>query len=712
MRHEQFDIGGGKVGSWNKDEVLPVHETLDAIPQMVWMTGADRSKEYYNSKWRRFTGVDLIGSGIRKRLDLVHPDDRSMAASSWERSFASASSYECSYRLLHASGEYRWILSRGEPARDEEGAVSCWYGTCTDIHETVLAKQALAREELRSRSIIDSSPDCISFLDHQGNIEFLNPAAEKALSLPSANDLIGTSWTSAFHPNIRRAAEQALTQAQDGQIGRFVTSQKVGNCVKWWDVLVTPVSSDTAAGGAFLGVARDITDQKFAEERAQWSAHHDPLTELPNRALFQRTLEDLLVSAKSRDSSFSILIFDLDHLKQANDALGHDAGDTLLRSFGDRVRSVLRSNCLLARLGGDEFAAILGGVSDPADLEAVAASVFAELGQPCVHDGKLLDLRTSIGASSFPQHGTTSTELLKNADVALYAAKAAGRGLLKVFEAPMRAVLQNRISMLSLARDALDNGRVFPFYQPKIDLRRRKIDGFEVLLRWKDLRGGIQTPSLIHAAFEDDRLAREISNRILDGVTQDMARWCQDGIEFGHIAVNASAADFRRGDFAQRVLERLERAKLPPELMQVEVTETVFLGRGAEYVRTCLKTLAAAGVRIALDDFGTGYASLSHLKEFPVSVLKIDRSFIKNIQSSLEDATIVKAIIGLAANLGLQVVAEGIETSSQLELLRKWRCTVGQGYFFGRAAPASEVLNSVKGWSVPRHNAEPGVFFG
>lgn len=699
LRHEQFNLARASGVRWNKDELLPVHSTLDVIPQMIWMTSADRSQEYYNSKWRDFTGVDLSASGTGRRLDLVHPSDQSRASSAWERSFATSSSYECSYRLLHKSGEYRWILSRGEPARNREGAVSCWYGTCTDIHETVLAKQALAIEEVRSRSIIDSSPDCISFLDRHGNIEFLNPAAEKALSPAFADGLTGTSWTSAFHPNSRRLAQQALMEAQDGRVGRFVTSQKVGDNVKWWDVLVTPVAPCETADPAFLGVARDITHQKFAEEQAQWSANHDPLTGLSNRAMFQRSLDHLLACAKGRDSSFSVLIFDLDHLKQANDALGHDAGDALLRSFAERVRGILGSNNLFARLGGDEFAAILKNACNPADLQTVAASIFDKLREPCVHEGKLLDLRTSIGASSFPQHGTTSAEILKNADVALYAAKAAGRGILKVFEAPMRAAIQKRVSMLSLARDALDNGRVLPFYQPKLDLRERKINGFEVLLRWRDVRGGIHGPSLIHAAFEDDNLARQISDRILDAVMVDMARWVNDRVEFGHVAVNASAADFRRGDFAERVLRRLERSGLPPEFLQVEVTETVFLGRGADYVRACLKTLAAAGVKIALDDFGTGYASLSHLKEFPVSVLKIDRTFIRNIHINNEDATIVRAIIRLAANLGLQVIAEGIETSSQLKLLRKWRCDMGQGYFFGHAAPASEAVKSIGIWS-------------
>jgi EAL domain-containing protein (putative c-di-GMP-specific phosphodiesterase class I) len=245
----------------------------------------------------------------------------------------------------------------------------------------------------------------------------------------------------------------------------------------------------------------------------------------------------------------------------------------------------------------------------------------------------------------------------------------------------------------------LERNRIAPFYQPKFDIRSGRLEGFEALLRWKDPRGNIQLPGTIAAAFEDVTLAAEISDRIIDRVITDMRRWRDDGVRFGHVAINAAAAEFRRGDFADRLLERLRKARLAPSDVQLEVTETVFLGRGSEHVETALKTLAREGVQIALDDFGTGYASLSHLNHFPVNVIKIDRSFISNLVSRSHDAAIVRAVINLGRSLGIKVVAEGVETPVQVALLKKFRCDYVQGYLFGRAERAENVPGLVESWA-------------
>jgi EAL domain-containing protein (putative c-di-GMP-specific phosphodiesterase class I) len=252
--------------------------------------------------------------------------------------------------------------------------------------------------------------------------------------------------------------------------------------------------------------------------------------------------------------------------------------------------------------------------------------------------------------------------------------------------------------MLSLAADALKDDLIRPFYQPKVDLRTGRLDGFEALLRWEHPVRGIQAPDTISAAFHDPELAAEISDRMIDGVMSDMRRWADTGVQFGHVAINAAAAEFRRGDFAEKVLERLERANLPASYLQLEVTETVFLGRGAEHVQEALKALSAEGIQIALDDFGTGYASLSHLNHFPVNVIKIDRSFISNLETSDHDAAIVRAVINLGRSLGIKIVAEGIETEKQSDFLRRHRCHLGQGYLYAKALPADAVSTLIHEW--------------
>lgn len=690
------DISGRKeADELQKAMVARWQRTLDAIPQMVWTMAADGSDEYYNAQWDRFTGCRIGGHEVLRRTDLVHAEDRPRVVALWKEKFEKGEPYEAQYRLKHAGGGYRWVLSRGEPEKGANGKPVRWYGTCTDIHDEVLGRQALQASEAVNRSMIEASPDCISLLDVDGTMKFLNRAALEAIGLKSAAPLLGRPWADAFPPSVRGCAVVALSYAGAGRTGRFTATQPTAEGQKWWDIVVAPISDDNSRLSGFISIARDITHQKTAEERVRWAANHDPLTQLPNRSLFQRTLDRTLVEARAGGGTFTVLMMDLDDFKRTNDALGHDAGDALLTEFAMRLRNAVRADDMVARLGGDEFAVLLQGVSHKEEVEAAVKCVVAALKPPCHFDGKLLDIRTSIGASTFPRHGRTRAELLKNADIALYVAKGAGRGVLRIFEDGMRADAQRRLSMLVLARDALREDRLVPYYQPKVDLRTRRLDGFEALLRWDHPATGIQTPATIAAAFQDEALAAEISDRMIELVIADIRRWNDAGIPFGHVAVNAGAAEFKSGTFAEKLLERLKSANLSTSCLQLEVTETVFLGRGAEHVEDALKMLSAEGVQIALDDFGTGYASLSHLNHFPVKVIKIDRSFISKLETSEHDAAIVRAVIRLGRSLDIRIVAEGIETEAQAEFLRKHRCHSGQGYLFGKAAPASTVPSLV-----------------
>jgi EAL domain-containing protein (putative c-di-GMP-specific phosphodiesterase class I) len=303
----------------------------------------------------------------------------------------------------------------------------------------------------------------------------------------------------------------------------------------------------------------------------------------------------------------------------------------------------------------------------------------------------LLECLASIGASIYRPGAMDKVELMKQADIALYEAKDGGRATFRIFEPSMLKEMQRRLSMLSVAREALRRNRIVPFYQPKVNLQTGRLAGFEALLRWRHPGRGIQTPDTLAAAFQDASLAHEISDRMIALVIKDVQRWIRAGVRFGHVAINAAAAEMKRGDFAERLLERLATAGVPTRCFQVEVTETVFLGEGTDYVEHALKTLSAAGVRICLDDFGTGYASLSHLKKFPVDIIKIDRSFLRDLDSHQDNDVIVRTIISLGKSLGIKVVAEGIETPAQSAHLRKYGCEYGQGFLFGAAVPRKEV---------------------
>jgi EAL domain-containing protein (putative c-di-GMP-specific phosphodiesterase class I) len=315
-----------------------------------------------------------------------------------------------------------------------------------------------------------------------------------------------------------------------------------------------------------------------------------------------------------------------------------------------------------------------------------------------VHEGRLIDCGVSVGASIASTNREDSAELLKKADVALYAAKVGGRGRIAIFKPSMRAEMQKRSSMISLARQAVQDDLIVPHYQPKVELASGKLLGFEALLRWRHPVHGIQPPSSIAAAFEDLELAGEISSRMIRAALADMRRWRDFGIDFGHVAINASAADLKQKTFADGLLEQLAANGLPPGALQVEVTETVFLGRGAEYVEHALKTLSDAGVRIALDDFGTGYASLSHLKQFRVDIVKIDRSFVQDLPKDSHNTAMIGTILDLGRSLDLQVIAEGVETEEQEKYLVSQGCLFAQGFLYGKATPAARIPGMIRSW--------------
>ncbi|HZG08955.1 MAG TPA: diguanylate cyclase [Allosphingosinicella sp.] len=664
-----------------------VQRILNSVPQIIWSAGPDGHLDFVSNQRGgvyQWPAGKVLGEGW---LEVVHPDEREQARASWTSSVASGAPYEAEFRILGPDGDYSWTLVRALPERNEDGEIARWYGTCTDIHQRVLAQAALHESEVLNRGIIEASPDCVWLLDRGGEILFVNEATRRASGLSSASSLVGQRWEGGMTDVPRARAEAAIAKAQAGGIARLVMRGAPGS-ERWLDVVVAPVFNEDGFPVRLVVISRDITEQKVAEEQAQWAANHDPLTRLPNRFLLQQRLDVGIERAQELGGGFALMMLDVDHLKRVNDGLGHDAGDELLLEFANRLKSAAQEGDTVARLGGDEFAIILGGVGSAAQVEVAARAITSRLAEPFSYGGRMLDCHASIGVSLYPTDGFDRPELMKNADVALYAAKSSARGSLRIFEPAMREEMQMRSSMLALAKDALGSDLVVPYYQPKVDLRTGALAGYEALLRWKHPRKGIQPPSTIAAAFEDLTLAADISDRMIAKVVEDVQRWQDQGIVFNHVAINAAAAEFRRGGFAESLLERLAAASISTNSIQLEVTEAVFLGRGAECVERALQILSEEGVKIALDDFGTGYASLSHLKQFPVDIIKIDRSFVADLGHDRGAEAIIDAVINLGRSLGIEVVAEGIETGSQHDFVVKGGCRFGQGYLYGKAAPA------------------------
>ncbi|TPG42570.1 EAL domain-containing protein [Sphingomonas koreensis] len=451
-------------------------------------------------------------------------------------------------------------------------------------------------------------------------------------------------------------------------------------------VLAAQVETQLELRRAIIRRDEHADEQRRLSSAFRFLAEHDTLTGLPNRSVFN---ERLLAATQARGhrSRAAVMLIDVDHFKQVNDAFGHDAGDALLREFGARLTRNLRAHDTIARLGGDEFGSILHGMDGDEALESICRSLDNRLREPLAHEGRLIECRASIGIAIYPDHAATPEGLVKCADLALSAAKAR-RGSIVMFQENLCAEFEREVGLLAEARSALTNGAVVPGYQPKIDLRTGLVAGFEALVRLSANPGLREHPQMFACAFGDRELAVEIGARMTQQVLDDVKSWSNAGVAFGHVAINSCAADFVSNDYAERLLAMLANRNLDPRLIELEVTEGVFLGRGSHHVERALAKLSSAGIRIALDDFGTGYASLSHLRKFPVDILKIDRTFVAGACVNADDAAIVRALVGLGQSLGIETIAEGVETPGQAALVKAAGCSTAQGYLYGAACAA------------------------
>lgn len=559
---------------------------------------------------------------------------------------------------------------------------------------------ALRESEEHHRHSVELNPQISWTADPQGNLLDVSSRWHDRTGM-SIDDAVGSGWSQALHPedvalSLRHWSQAVATGADLDMDYRL---RMADGSYRWFRSRAAPRRAEDGTIIRWYGAVEDIHDRKLTEETLRWAAHHDDLTGLANRRLFREHLQQALDGASGPHRTTGLLVMDLDHLKQINDRFGHDAGDDLLKEFAQRLRNVVRPADTIARLGGDEFAVILPEIAGESDVVAMADTILARMQEPLKRDGKLLDCRTSIGGAISIGFGMSPEELQKQADLALYRSKTSGRGAFKMFVPTMREESQRTASALDLASRAVASDWIVPFYQPKMVLASGALGGFEALLRWHHPRSGIQSPEKIAPAFDDTELGTAIGERMRSCVFRDIRRWLDTGLAIGRIAINVSAAEFRRDNYAERVLEDLRRMDVPASCLEVEVTESVFLGSGAEFVERALRTLSAEGMTIALDDFGTGYASLSHLKRFPVDAIKIDRTFVSGLETDADDAAIVRALLSLGHNLGIEVVAEGVETVFQATFLQRMSCDLVQGYHFGRPMSAEDVPSLVTSWT-------------
>jgi len=567
-------------------------------------------------------------------------------------------------------------------------------------------RRQLAERDQLFQLISENAVDMIALVDCDGHRLYNSPAYQKVLGY-SPEDLKTTSSIEQIHPDDRQRVLQAAEKARlsgQGERVEYRIRHKDGS----WRTLESTASAIRNAKGQtdkLVIVNRDITERKRAEELLAHNAFHDALTNLPNRALFLDRLQHALtLSKRHANYKFAVLLIDVDEFKIVNDSLGHSAGDELLIKIGQRLKDAVRradtvsrprsngvpdkpsNDDTLARLGGDEFTILLDDIRDPIEAVRVAERVQAELATPFAVNQQEIVISASIGIASSTSPHTQAEDLLRDADIAMYRAKQAGKARCEVSDPAMHANAVKRLRLETDLRKALEQGEFRVHYQPIVSLQTGKITGFEALTRWQRPEG-ILSPIAFIAVAEEIGLIIPMNRQLLREACQHLLSWQSEFPSSPPLtmSVNVTSKEFAQPDLASEIAKTLQQVGLDPACLQLEIVETIAMG-DAEKSGQVLAQLKALGVRLSIDDFGTGYSSLSRLRRIPVDTLKIDRAFISHMDSDPESREIVRIIIMLAHNLGLKVVAEGTETEEHVNLLKQLNCEMAQGYYFSRPA--------------------------
>ncbi len=546
-----------------------------------------------------------------------------------------------------------------------------------------------AEEQLRlSARVFESSSEGIILTDEKTHILTVNPAFTRITGY-SVEEVIGQ--TPSFLRSRRHLPEffrdmWALLNQTGRWAGEIWNRRKNGEISPQW-LTIDAVKNEAGKLTHYIGLFSDISKWKQAESRIHYLAYYDVLTDLPNRALMEDRLKLMLVQAHRAGRAVAVLFIDLDRFKVINDSLGHPIGDQLLQATAERLKQCIREGDTVARLGGDEFTVLLSDLpTEPPATAQGAAAVVAEkiqytLSQPLTLEGREVLISPSIGVAFYPWDAHNAADLIKQADLAMYQAKGEGGNSYRFYTPQMNEAVQERLAMEGHLRKALEREEFTLHYQPQVDISSGRITGAEALLRWRHPLRGMVLPSTFIPLAEETGQIVPLGEWVLRQACMDYRSWQKALVDLPCIAVNVSPREFRQGGFVERIEEILAETGMEPQRLELELTEGMLM-HDTEVVLRTLKTLKELGIRLAIDDFGTGYSSLSYLKHFPIDVLKIDQSFVRNIPTDPNDAAIVTAIIFMAQRLGLEVIAEGVEIEAQLEFLRAHACQEYQGYWF------------------------------
>jgi diguanylate cyclase (GGDEF)-like protein/PAS domain S-box-containing protein len=670
---------------------------LDNLEGMVYRCrdDAEWTMEFVSEGCYRLTGYqpdELLMNSRISYESITHPDDRDYVRQCVRQAIAQRVRFDVEYRIVRADGFTAWVWERGAGVFSADGQLESIEGFITDVTDRRVVAEALRETERRYRSIFEHATEGIFQTTRDGRYLHANPALARIYGYDSPEQVIAELRDIQRDLYVEPECRQQfvdLMQTQGKVVGFEAKIFRRDGRIIWILENARAVRNAEGVLLCYEGTVTDITDRKQYEEQLQYQATHDVLTGLPTRTLLVDRLEQALHFAERDERMVAVAFIDLDQFKLINDTLGHFAGDELLTEVAARLRRSVREADTIARLGGDEFVLVCAQVHGEEEIARAMQRVLETVSQPWLTGGAKFSVGCSIGISLYPRDGHNAETLLKHADSAMYKAKEAGRNNYQFFIPELNQRAAERLELESALRGALEREEFLLQYQPRVALKTGEIVGVEALIRWRLPGLGLVSPARFIPVAEETGLILPIGEWVLRTACAQAVTWQRNGWRPVKVSVNISPRQFRQEGLAEMVAGILSETGLEPKWLELELTESLVMHEPDRFT-SMLHDLKAQGIEIAVDDFGTGYSSLNHLKRFPVDWLKVDQSFVRDLAKDRDDASIVQAIISLGHDLGLGVVAEGVETREQLEFLRHHGCDEVQGYYLGMPVAAEE----------------------